>query len=174
MQLDRGMDTGPILLQRDCPIEKDDTTATLEPRLALMGAALLVETLAGLAAGVVVPKAQDESEATKAPLIKKTDGAVDFRQEASEIANRLRGFSPWPGLQFTLGGRTIKLIAANALAATSNRGSSSPGSILGISRDGLDIACGAGSILRLTRVQPESRGPMSAFDFANGSNIAKD
>ncbi len=169
MQLDRGMDTGPILLQKECAIEPDDTTATLEPRLAALGSSLLIETLDGLAKGTLIPRAQDESLATRAPLIRKADGHIEFHRTAVEIATRLRGFSPWPGVQFLHLGRPIKILAAAAGAA---RTEATPiGTVLGVSREGVDVACGGGSTLRLVRVQPESRGPVSAFDFANGAKL---
>jgi len=170
MQLDRGMDTGPILLQKECAIAPEDTTATLEPRLAAMGAALLIETLDGLAEGTIAAKAQNDDLATKAPLIRKSDGAVDFHRNAALIANRMRGFSPWPGVQFVHEGRSIRIL--EAVAAAADRAETGPaGAILGISREGVDVACGGGSTLRLRRVQPESRGPVSAFDFANGAKL---
>lgn len=169
MQLDRGMDTGPILLQKECAIEPDDTTATLEPRLAALGASLLIETLEGLAKRTLVPRAQDESLATRAPLIRKGDGTIDFLREAVEIASRLRGFSPWPGVQFLHLGRSIKIL--DAVAAATRTEASPIGTVLGVSREGVDVACGGGSTLRLLRVQPESRGPVSAFDFANGAKL---
>ncbi len=171
MQLDRGMDTGPILLQKDCPIEPGDTTETLEPKLAALGATLLVETLDGLARGSLTPQAQDDTAATKAPLIRKSDGIVNFGKSAIEIANRFRGFSPWPGLQFAHAGRSIKMLSAKALATAPDRPNSPPGVIVSLSREGLDVACGGGSVLRLDRVQPESRGPVSAFDFARGAKL---
>lgn len=168
MQLDRGMDTGPILLQRECVIEPDDTAETLESRLALIGAGLAVETLSGLTAGTLSPKAQDESAATKAPLIRKSDGLVSFEQPATQIANRLRGFHPWPGLLFTHAGRSVKILAASPIE---NGEQATPGTVLSISRDGVDVACGANTTLRLLRVQPESRGAVSAKDFANGAKL---
>ncbi|MEO8500064.1 MAG: methionyl-tRNA formyltransferase [Vicinamibacteria bacterium] len=170
MQLDRGMDTGPILLQEGCDVGPEDTAATLEPRLATLGASLLVQTLEGLAAGTLTPRAQDEATATKAPLIRKSDGVIDFEPSAAEISNRLRGFFPWPGLQFQHEGRAVKVLAA--LPRQAHRSASiSAGEILSVSRDGVDVACGAGSALRLLRVQPESRAAMTAFDFANGAKL---
>jgi methionyl-tRNA formyltransferase len=169
MQLDRGMDTGPILLQEECAIEPEDTTPTLETRLSVLGATLLVETLAGLDQGTLAPRPQDESLATRAPLIKKGDGVVDFQGTAPEFVNRLRGFSPWPGLQFAHEGRSVKLLSASASGSRSEV--APPGSVLGISREGVEVACGDGSVLTLVRVQPESRGPVSAFDFANGVKL---
>lgn len=168
MQLDRGMDTGPMLLQTECPIGPEDTTVSLEPRLAAMGAELLLKTLDGLVQGTVHPIAQDASAATMAPLIRKSEGLVDFANTAATIHNRLRGFSPWPGAQFTHAGRVIKIVEARPLEG---RTAASPGTILEVSREGIDVACGEGTCLRLVRLQPESRGAMAAADFANGAKL---
>ncbi len=168
MHLDRGMDTGPSLLQREHAIDPLDTTETLEPRLAALGADLLVETLHSLVAGTVAPRPQDHAAATMAPLLKKSDGLVAFDRPAAEIVNRLRGFAPWPGLQFVHAGRSIKILAALAFKRDEP---APPGTVLAVSRDGLEVACGADSTLRLIRVQPESRGPAPAFDFANGARL---
>jgi methionyl-tRNA formyltransferase len=167
MQLDQGMDTGPILLQQSCPIEPEDTAATLEPRLAALGAALLLQTLGGLATGSVVPRPQDQNQATRAPLIRKVDAWVDFEQSAALIANRLRGFSPWPGVQFVHNGRPVKILSARALEVESSE-TVPPGAVVRVSKEGVDVSCEPGSVLRLTCVQPESRSPVSGFDFANG------
>lgn len=168
MQLDRGMDTGPILLQEECEIAPDDTTLTLQPRLAILGARLLVRTLDELGRGTLVPRAQDDALATMAPLIEKAEGIVDFRRTAPEIANRLRGFFPWPGLYFSHQGRSVKILAAKPGSATD----APEGTIVGVSRDGIDVACGGGSTLRIERVQPESRSTVSGFDFANGAKLS--
>ena len=97
MVMDEGMDTGAVLLQQTVPIEPEDTALELGARLAKVGGALLVETLTRLAERSVVPRAQDHSRATVAPLLKKEDGVIDWTQPATEIANRIRGLSPWPG-----------------------------------------------------------------------------
>ncbi len=170
MQLDRGMDTGPILLQEPCPIEADDTTATLEPKLARIGARLLISTLEGLSHGTLRPRLQEDAAATRAPLIKKTDGRIDFQMTATQIRNRLRGLSPWPGLFFTHGGRSIKLLAAD-VAQGPSAVAAIPGTVLVASREGLEVACGSGSILRLLRVQPESRSGLSAHEFADAAKV---
>jgi methionyl-tRNA formyltransferase len=166
MQLDRGMDTGPILLQEACAIDPEDTTATLEPRLSTLGASLLIDSLDGLAKGTLIPKPQDDRLATRAPLIRKADGLVDF----TLTANRLRGLSPWPGLRFLHGGRSIGILSAAVLTPAGPE-LAPPGAVLGISHEGLEVACGLGSTLRLRRVQPESRGAVGAFDFANGAKL---
>lgn len=168
MQLDRGMDTGPILLQAECRVEPDDTASTLEPRLAKIGAALLMDTLLRLEADNLTPRPQDHGAATMAPIIKKADGLVDFHRSATDIANRLRGFSPWPGVQFIHDGKTVKILAARAASGSSD---ARPGTIVQVSREGLVVASAQNSLLRLERVQPESRGPVSGSDFANGAKV---
>src|SRR6266478_4394107 len=97
MRIDAGLDTGDILLQKAIPIAPEDTAETLAPRMAAIGAELMVETLHGLKSGTIHPKPQDNSQATLAPLLKKEDGRIDFHQPAPEIVNRIRGFQPWPG-----------------------------------------------------------------------------
>src|SRR5438874_3838768 len=97
MRIDAGLDTGDMLLQSEIPIAPEDTAVTLSPRLAQLGAALMVETLQRLEAGKLSPIPQDDAHATLAPVLKKEDGRIDFLRSAHEIHNRLRGFQPWPG-----------------------------------------------------------------------------
>lgn len=174
MQLDAGMDTGPILLQKACPIEPEDTTATLEPKLSRLGATLLVETLEGLERGVIRPRPQEEALATRAPLLNKRDGEVDFSLPAARISDRLRAFSPWPGLHFSHLGRSVRILAAHSVAREGGENDGAvPGTILGIAKEGLDIACVGGSVLRLQRVQQESRGPVSGYEFASAVQLRR-
>ncbi len=166
MQMDEGLDTGDVLLQRALPILPEDTAETLSPRLAALGAEALVEALALLAAGSGVPVRQDAARATLARLLAKEDGRVDWARPAAEIANRLRGFSPWPGAWTTLDGRTVKLLAAEPeLAADS---AAPPGSARKAAGRGLSVACGAGTALLVRRLQPEGRGAQDALAFLNG------
>src|SRR6266478_4032528 len=97
MRIDAGLDTGDILMQREFPIAPDETAETLAPKLATMGADLMIETLQGLESGQTRPIPQDHSKATLAPILTKEDGRIDFQRTAIEIHNRLRGFQPWPG-----------------------------------------------------------------------------
>ena len=97
MLLNEGLDTGDILLQKEMAIRPEDTSVTLWPRLAELGADLLVETLRGLEHKTITAVPQDDAQATLAPILKKEDGQVDFNRTATEIHNRLRGFQPWPG-----------------------------------------------------------------------------
>src|SRR5579871_5526295 len=94
MKIDAGLDTGDVLLQKECSIAPDDTAETLSPKLASLGADLTVETLRGLLAGNIHPQPQNDSRATLAPILKKEDGLIDFSKTAAEVVNRLRGFQP--------------------------------------------------------------------------------
>ena len=171
MQIDEGLDTGPVLLQRATPIGRDETAADLEPRLARLGAEVLLETVRGLEAGDLRPTPQDHEHATLAPLLKKEDGRLDWSCLAPELDCRIRGFQPWPGSFFPLEGRgTVKVLAARALDGK-GADDQAPGRLLDIGAEGLEVACGAGSRLLVTRVQPESRRPMNAAAFAAGARL---
>jgi methionyl-tRNA formyltransferase len=168
MLIDEGMDTGPILLTQATPIGAQETASELEARLARLGAALLVETLAGLVQGTVRPVAQDATRATYAPLIRKEDGRLDWTQPAAALERRVRGFSPWPGAVTTLAGRELKVVQARVEGQGSG---AEPGTVTAVDRDGLVVACGAGTALRLLEVQPESRKVMAAAAFAAGARL---
>src|SRR5271166_369196 len=113
MRIDGGLDTGDILLQRELPIGAEDTAETLGPKLASIGAELMVETLRGLATGQVRPTPQDHSQATLAPILKKEDGRMAFARTANDLFNRLRGFQPWPGAFTTFKGKTLQVHRAH-------------------------------------------------------------
>ena len=115
MRIDAGLDTGDILLQREVPIAADDTAETLSPKLAAVGAELMVGTLLGLRERTVLPQAQDHSRASLAPILRKEDGRIDFNRSAAEIHNRLRGFQPWPGAYTSFRGKNLHIWAAKAL-----------------------------------------------------------
>jgi methionyl-tRNA formyltransferase len=167
MQIDEGMDTGPVLLTRSEPVRATDTAEELEGRLAGLGAGLLVETLAGLEQGTIAPVPQDDARATYAPLIKKEDGRIDWTRPAPVLERRVRAFHPWPGAVTTSGGRELKVLRARAESG----GPGEPGTVVGVDRGGLVVACGEGTRLRLLEVQPESRRPMPAAAFAAGARI---
>ena len=168
MLIDEGLDTGPILLARRTPIGPTETTAQLEPRLARLGADLLVLTLDGLRDGSIRPRPQDASQATYAPLIGKDDGRLDWNARADALARRVRAFQPWPGTYTSLAGRGLKVLEA---APDPRPHQARPGSVLGIEKNGVLVACGESTTLRLLRVQPESRRAMEAFAFATGSRL---
>lgn len=167
MLIDEGLDTGPTLLARSTPIGPEETAADLEPRLARLGAEVLLETARGLADGSLKPTPQDSSRATLAPLLKKEDGRLDWSRNAHELGCRVRGFHPWPGTFTTLQDRMIKVLRARPTSGSATE----PGTVLEVGREGVLVACGGGTGLRLLEVQPESRRPMPASAFASGQHL---
>jgi methionyl-tRNA formyltransferase len=172
MLIDEGLDTGPMLLKRPLEIGPEETAADLEPRLARLGAELLVETVAGLAAGTITPIPQDPAQATHAPILEKEDGRIDWSRSAAEIANRGRGFTPWPGAFTRHGGRLLKVLKSRALPGRAVPESAAPGQVLDTGRDGLHVCCGGGTLLEIVEVQPESRRAMAASAWAAGARVA--
>lgn len=167
MLIDEGLDTGPLLLARATPIGPDETASELEPRLARLGAEVLLETVSGLEAGSLDPVPQDAARATLAPILEKEDGRIDWSAPATAISRRARGFDPWPGA-FTLHeGRLLKALRVREAAAPA----ASAGTVLAISSDGVVVACGEGTALRLVEVQPESRRAMPASAWAAGARL---
>jgi methionyl-tRNA formyltransferase len=168
MLLNEGLDTGDILLQKEIAIRPEDTAVTYAPRLAEMGADMIVETLRGLEDKTISPVPQDHAQATLAPMLKKEDGQVDFTRAATEIHNRLRGFQPWPGAFTQFREKSLKLISANVEDALSNL---EPGE-LRIGDEKLFVGCGQRSVLQLLQVQPEGKKIMAAREFINGYHPA--
>jgi methionyl-tRNA formyltransferase len=163
MQMDAGLDTGPILAQRSEPIRPDDTTFTLGERLAPLGATLLLEALPDYLAGKLTARPQDESQATYAPQLKKEDGHLDFSRPAVELERQVRAFTPWPGAFAVWDGQPFKILCA----AVVNMTQAAPGRVINTDR-GPAVGCGAGS-LRLVEVQPAGKKPMPAADFVRGA-----
>lgn len=162
MLMAQKMDAGPILLKEETPILPEDTTETLSLRLSEMGGKLLVETLNKLFAGTVTPKEQDETQVTFASLIKKEDGIINWERPASEIANRIRAFSPWPGSTTTLDDKTIKIREAIALP-----GHGTPGEIVGLTPEGWQVGTGEGLLL-IKKVQLPGGSSQPAVEAARG------
>lgn len=168
MLLDEGLDTGPILLQRTTPIGPEETAVDLEGRLAALGADLLLETVTGLDSGSIVPAPQDHEQATMAPLLRKRDGLVEWNWSAERLARHVRAFQPWPGSTTRLAGRAIRILRARPAPGTT---SDAPGTIVAVGPEALIVAAGEGTLLRIERVQPESRNAMAAAAFAAGARL---
>jgi methionyl-tRNA formyltransferase len=169
MQIDEGLDTGPLLLARELAIGSRETASELEPRLARLGGELLVETIAGLERGTLSPVPQDASRATHARILTKEDGRVDWTQPASVVANRARGFHPWPGAATAHEGRLLKLLR---VVETAGASTAQPGTVTAVDAQGFVVACGGGSLLHVEEVQPESRRAMPAAAWALGARLA--
>jgi methionyl-tRNA formyltransferase len=165
MHLEEGLDTGGILLQRRVPIGADQTAADLFPVLASVGAALMVETLAGLAAGALRPTAQDSNQATLAPILTREDGRIDWTRPAQQIYNRWRGFQPWPGAFTRFRGKNLTLHAIRPAAEPQL--SAPPGTLHRLPGK-TTVTCGHGTALELLEVQMEGKRRMPVADFLNG------
>jgi methionyl-tRNA formyltransferase len=162
MRIDAGLDTGDILLHSEVPIAPHDTAETLSPSLAQVGAQLLVETLHGLQAGTVHARAQNNSEATLAPILKKKDGLLNFSRPAAELFNQIRGFQPWPGAHTKFRGKTLQVW--KAMRAEDEI----PSAELRVSGDRVLVGCGGNSSIELVEVQLEGKKRSLARDFVHG------
>jgi len=164
MRIDAGLDTGDMLLKAETEIGPDETALELGARLAAMGAALLIETLERIES--IAPHRQDAAQATYAPLLKKENGLIDWRQPAQAIHNRVRGFQPWPGAYTRFRGQQLHIWKSRVAAAQTHK-SGEPGLL---TSHPLAIACGQGS-LEPIEVQLEGRKRITAEEFANGQRI---
>jgi methionyl-tRNA formyltransferase len=162
MQMDAGLDTGDILLQRALLVGDDDAES-LSTRLAALGGEALVLALQLLEAGQIVPVRQDGARATLAPVLDKEHGRLDFQLPAARLAARVRGFRPWPCAFTTLGGRTLKVHAATAVAGAGL----APGAARGTPQ-GLLVGCGDGAGLLLREIQLEGKRRVAAAEFLKG------
>jgi len=169
MLIDEGLDTGPTLLARSTPIGPEETAADLEPRLARLGAELLLETVRGLADGSVAPVPQDHAQATIAPILKKEDGRIEWSRPAPATACRARGFHPWPGAFAFHDGRLLKVLRVREVPG--GVPVAEAGTVVSVDAEGVTVACGDGSWLRLLEVQPESRRAMPAAAWAAGARL---
>lgn len=171
MRIDSGLDTGDILLQREVAITPEDSAETLSPRLAAVGADLMVETLRGLQAGNIRPRAQQDGAATLAPILKREDGRIDFHRSPQEICNRLRGFQPWPGAFTTFRGKNLQVLAARAVTGQIAPRQIAPGE-LSVQGDRLLAGTGQSTALELLELHPEGKKRMPARDFIHGYHPA--
>ncbi len=167
MQMDEGMDTGDILLQKEISIETEDSLETLSDRLSRLGADALLETLKLLKPGKLKAKAQNSSQASYAPRLSKEDGEIDWGKGAGEINNLIRGMNPWPGAFTYLEGKTLKIFGAKVIE---KKAGNRPGVINGISPQGIEVATGDGSLL-IAEVQLESKRRMAVADFLQGHRV---
>jgi len=162
IRMDAGLDTGPMLRQREEPIRAEDDAGSLGARLARIGGDLLVQTLDDLSAGRVTPVPQDEARATFAPKLGSADRRLDWNEPAPAVVNRVRAMSPDPGATTTFRRQDLKVLRAQAV-----EGSGEPGAIVDVDEDGFVVATADGGF-RLLEVAPAGGRRMSAADFARG------
>lgn len=160
MQMDAGLDTGPVLLMRDLEINSGDTTATLHDRLAALGGQAITETLAQL--GALTPTPQPDEGVTYAEKIDKSEARIDWTRPAAEIDRKIRGLSPFPGAWCEAEGERLKLLQSRM-----TDGHGRPGQVIGAP---LIVACGTGAV-EITRAQRAGKGPMGAKDLIRGYDL---
>jgi len=167
IQMDKGLDTGDMLLQRSIGIKCDDTAQTLHDKLSLLGANCIIETLRQLQQGNLSPVPQSETGATYAPKLKKDEAQIDWRLGAGIIHRAVRAFNPWPGAYTLLRGSVLKIWQASIATSTDSLRHRIPGEIAAIDSNGITITCGEGAII-LEVVQKSGGKKMNATEFVAG------
>ncbi|WP_252272327.1 methionyl-tRNA formyltransferase [Pseudomonas subflava] len=161
MQMEAGLDTGPMLLKVSTAISADDTGGSLHDRLSQLGSQAVVEAVSKLAAGELRGEVQDDSLATYAHKLNKDEARLDWSRPSVELERLVRAFNPWPICHSTLNGEPLKVLAAQL-----GEGSGAPGTVLAADKSGLTVACGEGA-LRLTRLQLPGGKPLAFSDLYN-------
>ncbi|MEO6655899.1 MAG: methionyl-tRNA formyltransferase, partial [Pyrinomonadaceae bacterium] len=170
MQMDAGLDTGAILLQTVTNINVEETSIDLMSRLSFIGAGLLSETLLGL--NELEPVTQDHAAATFARIMKREDGLIDWKMSAKRIANRIRGFQPFPSTFTHFQQQKVTIWKAVALDENVY-GGSVPGEVIEAHADSLVLLCGDSRVLKIEEIQPEGKRRMPVRDFLNGFKLQK-
>jgi methionyl-tRNA formyltransferase len=170
MRMDAGLDTGPILLQREVAIGPEETAGQLADRLAIEGAQLMVRTLRELEVGRIEPVPQAHAEASLAPRLRRSDGVIDWRQEAARIFNLLRGLTPWPGVSTRVRQQPVKILWGRPTAPEKTV-LPEPGRYLGLREDRLLVGCGEGTVFGVEELQRPGRKAIGAVAFANGEHL---
>lgn len=168
MLMEKGLDTGDMLLKEEVTIGDDETGEELHDRLSEVTASLMLKTLTAVERGIVTPKKQDDSASTYAPIITREMGHIDFKKSSQEVHNLIRGFYSWPASYFLLDGKRIKVISAKI----SKKTDASAGTIIESTNE-LAVACGDGYSVSLLEIQPEGSKRMTATEYLKGHVIEK-
>ena len=168
MRMDEGLDTGDILLQRETPIEAGETAVELLSRLSFVGAELLAETLENIE--TLTPRPQEHELATLAPILKRSDGEIDWNLTSAKISNRVRGFQPFPASFTSFRGERLTIWAAEPTLEPS---SADPGEIVETTKDVIFVSCGKQTTLAITELQQQGRKRLTTRDLLNGVHIEK-
>jgi methionyl-tRNA formyltransferase len=172
MQIDEGMDTGPLLLQQRVPIEPGETAEMLAPRLAEIGAELVVRTLDEFEKDSLTPRPQPTDGANTTPMLRRTFAKVDWSMPARQLVNRLRGFTPWPGLYTTFRGGRLKIFGLEEFKPPP-RGQEKPGTVVSADPDGVVVRCGKGTAIKITEIQREGKRRMPVDAFLIGERVSR-
>ena len=166
MQMDRGLDTGPVLLQQELPIEVNDTSGTLHDKLAHLGAEMIVKYLHNYA--LYTPEAQSSSDVSYAHKIEKTEAEINWTDTAGIISRKIRGFNPFPGCFTHLEGKLVKIWQAVVVTTNSSYSKAESGSVVRVEKNGIGVSCGDETVLLITELQPAGKNRQSAGQFAQG------
>ncbi len=166
MQMEAGLDTGPMLHVRRLPIASDETAGSLHDKLSALGAEALLEALPGIEDRALTPRAQDDAAATYAKKLQKPEALVDWGRPALEIERQVRAFNPWPVAETRLDGEPLRIWRAVAMGGQGG----APGAVVAASPDGIDVATGDG-VLRVLELQPPGRRKVTARDFLNARRL---
>lgn len=167
MEMEEGLDTGPMLLKKSCPISHKDTGGSLHDTLSRLGAEALMEALPGIGDGSLTAEVQDDTLANYAHKLNKSEALIDWGRSAEELDRQVRAFNPWPVAQTEFGGKVLRIWEAEPLQ---NGGGGSPGAVLATCREGVDVATGEG-VLRIRTLQMPGKRAMSAADFLNAHSL---
>ena len=173
MQMDEGLDTGEMLAVAECDIKANDTGSSLHDKLMLLGAKTLMDVLPAIADGSVQAVKQDEHQATYAHKLSKAEARIDWQQSAVQIERAVRAFNAWPVAYtfFQRNGKDASLRIWQAQVLTETAVGAEPGTVIGESAEGIDVATGEG-VLRITELQAEGKRRMPAADFLNAGSLA--
>ena len=172
MKIDQGMDTGDILSMKKVPVPPSATAGYMEMQLAAEGAKLLVNTVLEYAGGRIRPVKQDHDQASYAPKLSKKDGTINWGRTASEIHNQIRAMNPWPGCLTLFRDASLEVKIWQSEVSDSKVASGTrPGTICSFDHEGLVVACGSGTSLKVREVQMCGRSRISASDFVNGCGV---
>jgi methionyl-tRNA formyltransferase len=169
MRIDAGMDTGEMLLQQEMAIGAEETSPELAGRLAEAGASLMTETLRRLMKGDLEGRAQNQAEATLAPMLEREDGRIVWSRTAEETYNRMRGFAPWPGAYTEFRGASCQVWGKPVLGEVAE---GSEGTLMVVGKDALRVICGRGSLFEVSGVKQEGRKMIAAGEFVRGARVA--
>jgi len=167
MQMEAGLDTGPVLFRSSCPIHHDDTAQVLHDRLAALGSGALLKTLPNVEALQAKAEEQDDSQSNYASKLQKSEATIDWQHSAESISRKIHAFNPWPIAQTEWQSKTFRIWDAQALPQEHNNNA---GDIIAVSKQGIDVATGDG-ILRITSVQLPGKRAMAVSDFLNSNTI---
>lgn len=171
MHMALALDAGDIIAQQATPIDPNETVEELHDRLAQLGAQLLVDTVAEIAAGTAGRTPQAEDQVTLAPMLSRALSPMDFTRPARALHDQVRGLIPWPAAVTELGGVRCKILATTVLDETTGK---APGSVIAADKKGLKLACGGGTVLRIDRLQADGGKRLAAADYLRGHPIPVD